>query len=111
MPVGMECPDANDLQELMAAQLAAARRAGVTRHLDGCAECREVLASLARQATNAGLEQTATAPAEQLGIAVTVDSGGSVAMTRSEHLTAGAKIGRYVIAARLGAALGWGLLL
>lgn len=104
---GMECPDANELQELMSGQLAAAQRAKVTAHLDGCGECREVVASLARgtaASAIAAIAHDATlAPAAALGIARTVDSGSAEEATRSEQLAAGAQIGRYVITARLGA--------
>jgi predicted Ser/Thr protein kinase len=110
MPAVMECPDANELQALMAGQLAAAARAKMTEHLDGCAECRGVVASLARGAEAAapemGLEATlAPMQAAMLegALTATLDSGSSVEATRSEHLRAGAKIGRYVISGRLGA--------
>ena len=106
---GMECPDANELQELMAGQLGAVARAKVTAHLDGCAECREVVASLARGAVDAaggeeggiGLEATlAPAPA---GLAATVELGAAAAAAGSAQPSAGAKLGRYVISGRLGA--------
>jgi serine/threonine protein kinase len=121
----MECPDANALQELLSGQLSANERSELAKHLDGCAECRTLVAALAREATGvaepgsgrrgvavqrdpsgaarAALEDT-LAPSEALGMAATVDSSsaGPVAATPGV-LRAGQKLGRYEVSARLGA--------
>jgi len=48
---GVECLDANAVQDLMAGALDAAARARAIAHLDGCADCRDLLSLLARDAT------------------------------------------------------------
>lgn len=102
-----DCPDANLLQALMSGQLGSHDRAPLARHLDGCAECRGLLAALARaeladEQEQAGLART-LAPTEELALAATVAGGLPAVDPLAAGLRAGDKLGRYVLAARLGA--------
>jgi hypothetical protein len=47
----VDCLDANAVQDLMAGALDAAARATAIAHLDGCADCRDLISLLARDAT------------------------------------------------------------
>jgi serine/threonine protein kinase len=47
----VECLDANAVQDLMAGALEASARTTAMAHLDGCADCRDLLSLLARDAT------------------------------------------------------------
>ena len=47
----MECLDANAVQDLMSGALDAGARAQAIGHLDGCADCRDLISLLARDAT------------------------------------------------------------
>src|SRR4051794_30202090 len=51
MSPSMECLDANAVQDLMAGALDVRARADAMEHLDGCADCRDLLSLLARDAT------------------------------------------------------------
>lgn len=97
------CPDANLLQALMAGQLGTQERAPLARHLDGCAECRALIASLAR-AELADEEESPdlarTHDAEDPALAATEGVRGGA---EARALAAGDKLGRYVLSARLGA--------
>jgi serine/threonine protein kinase len=47
----VECLDANAVQDLMSGALDAAARTAAIAHLDGCADCRDLISLLARDAT------------------------------------------------------------
>ncbi len=47
----VDCLDANAVQDLMSGALDAAARAAAVAHLDGCADCRDLISLLARDAT------------------------------------------------------------
>src|SRR4051812_30845730 len=47
----VDCLDANAVQDLMAGALDAMARAAAVAHLDGCADCRDLISLLARDAT------------------------------------------------------------
>ncbi|HEX3757868.1 MAG TPA: serine/threonine-protein kinase, partial [Kofleriaceae bacterium] len=47
----MDCLDANAVQDLMSGALDASARAAAIAHLDGCADCRDLISLLARDAT------------------------------------------------------------
>ena len=47
----VDCLDANAVQDLMSGALDAAARAAAIAHLDGCADCRDLISLLARDAT------------------------------------------------------------
>ncbi|MBK7539742.1 MAG: serine/threonine protein kinase [Myxococcales bacterium] len=122
------CPDANSLQALMAGLLGSQARAPLARHLDGCGECRAVLASLARgdddgdgigdsdgDSDDDGVGDS-DGDARALALAATISPGRALALddTVAEAapaarpappalLSPGAKLGRYVISGRLGA--------
>lgn len=102
-----DCPDANLLQALMAGQLGSLDRAPLARHLDGCAECRALLAHLARAELAEEHEQAALArtlaPSEELALAATAAEDPAEAEAPQRGLRAGDKLGRYVLASRLGA--------
>jgi serine/threonine protein kinase len=55
---GVECLDANAVQDLMAGALDATARAQAIAHLDGCADCRDLISLLARDATRAAAVAT-----------------------------------------------------
>ena len=87
----MACPDGNRLQALFAGHMAAADREDVLRHVDGCGDCRQVLAALARDA----------APADDPARASTIAA--QPAAAGSTLLTKGMRVGRYEVESFLGA--------
>jgi serine/threonine protein kinase len=103
----MECPDANALQDLMSGRLASAARDQLTEHLDACRECRSVLATLAREEPARLPFDETLVPRDRIGGADTVDSGGAPSVSLPAQLgpgiEVGRRLGRYVVAARLGA--------
>jgi len=78
------CPDEADVLEFVEGRLASADTERMRTHVDGCAACRELVASLADVCL-----ETAGDPAEGHGA--------------PEHLLRGALIGRYTVLAREGA--------
>lgn len=104
-----DCPDANLLQALMAGQLGTAERTPLAAHLDRCAECRALIASLARAELADEDEQPAlarTREASRLELAATEGAStpdGASTLVEQRALAAGDKLGRYVLSARLGA--------
>jgi serine/threonine protein kinase len=115
----MACPDANALQDLLAGQVSAVQRATLAEHLDGCRECREVVAELARAATaspSAGaLGAGAAPPAGEAASAATVEATLEVTLGSmvgqalgpapigAGALPIGTQLGRYVLGEVLGA--------
>jgi serine/threonine protein kinase len=103
---GMECLDANVVQDLMAGALDAGQREGVVGHLDACADCRQLLGITARDALR---EYRAR---DQVDLAATMPSGGDMALlataaigapASAEPPTQGKRLGRYTLIERLGA--------
>src|SRR5215468_9368885 len=47
----VDCLDANAVQDLMSGALDATARVAAIAHLDGCADCRDLISLLARDAT------------------------------------------------------------
>ncbi len=80
----MACPDENELVALSAGTLPVARRLALLEHLGGCDGCREIAAQLVRERSGSG----GGTPAPAL-----------VALPLAE----GARVGRYVVQAPLGA--------
>ena len=129
----MECLDANVVQDLMAGALDAPSRVLAIEHLDGCQDCRELIAMLARGATHeVALDTLGDTEKRPPSIAMleTVASDAGLGSTRSPDLieTAdgmgetlapeesvtkavrirapsqlGRKLGRYTLVERLGA--------
>jgi serine/threonine protein kinase len=102
---GMDCLDANDVQDLMSGALDTGRRDGVLGHLDTCEDCRELLGIAARDALSV------TSKTE---VSATMVSGGDIALletatpvmglpTVTAPATQGRKLGRYTLIDRLGA--------
>jgi len=124
----VECLDANAVQDLMAGALDAAARASVLAHLDGCADCRDLLTLLARDATRDAAFDTLRGteePPARPGVTETQESvpgvprggvNGDPALgvtaeapdplaprrVRTRSMT-GRTLGRYVLTERLGA--------
>ena len=86
-PRGLSCPDENTLVEFAEGALLATQRAAVEEHIDGCAECAELVAELVRGSS--------TPDARTI-----VDGGPSVAAVGT--VRAGQTHGRYVLLARVG---------
>ncbi|MBL0214352.1 MAG: serine/threonine protein kinase [Myxococcales bacterium] len=129
----MECLDANVVQDLMAGALDAPSRVLAIEHLDGCQDCRELIAMLARGATHeVALDTLGDTEKRPPSVAMleTVASDAGLGSTRSPDLieTAdgmgetlapeesvtkavrirapsqlGRKLGRYTLVERLGA--------
>jgi serine/threonine protein kinase len=129
-PRGMECLDANVVQDLMSGALDAGQREGVLGHLDACEDCRELLGITARETLRdqlanqpaAHVASTApagnplrvldeTAPGSTLGNAALADTvapdllatPAMTARSATEPPTQGRKLGRYTLVERLGA--------
>ena len=106
----MDCLDANVVQDLMAGALDSTARNAVIAHLDGCDECREMLAVTARDRERdpereaMALDETKAA-SQDLGLAETRLSTDPIAapgLARGGP-TPGARFGRYELLERLGA--------
>ncbi|HEX3476042.1 MAG TPA: serine/threonine-protein kinase [Kofleriaceae bacterium] len=121
----MDCLDANAVQDLMSGALDAAARAAAIAHLDGCADCRDLISLLARDATRDAAVATLRTGAPDPGTAALGETQASVAVMRPSRdpalvatspgsarlaartLTtpsmAGRVLGRYTLLERLGA--------
>src|SRR5215468_7984511 len=124
----VDCLDANAVQDLMSGALDAAARAAVVAHLDGCADCRDLISLLARDATRDAAVDTLRTDAPglldpgpaalgetQLSVAVVRPSRDPALIATAEasarraarKLTApsmsGRALGRYTLLERLGA--------
>ncbi|HEY0192372.1 MAG TPA: protein kinase [Kofleriaceae bacterium] len=107
----MECLDANAVQDLMSGALDGSARGRAIAHLDGCDDCRELLALLARDAARdaavSTLGETQISAADhrrvaELGLLSTAH--GAPLGKRAEPVSmAGKTLGRYALTARLGA--------
>jgi predicted Ser/Thr protein kinase len=87
---GMACPDGNRLQALIAGHASAQEREDILSHADSCADCRKVLAALAREAPTADPARASTIAADSPA-------------TESALLTKGMHVGRYEVESFLGA--------
>ncbi|MGE0398182.1 MAG: protein kinase [Kofleriaceae bacterium] len=120
----MECLDANVVQDLMAGALDADGRAAAMEHLDGCSDCRDLIESLAREASqdaakdtlrdtekrapsiammdtvgsDAGLLETAFADGPPVDESVT-----KAVRVRTKPSSVGQELGRYKLVERIGA--------
>src|SRR5262249_48211185 len=122
----VDCLDANAVQDLMSGALDAAARAAAIAHLDGCADCRDLISLLARDATRDAAVDTLRTDAQdapepgalgetQLSVAVVrpsrdpalVATAAASARLVAKQLTApsmsGRALGRYALLERLGA--------
>ena len=82
MAAGMECLDANVVQDLMSGALDDVARVDAMRHLDGCDDCRLLISTLAREAVvdtvrDLALMSTAAPVATDVGLMATVGSDGA----------------------------------
>ena len=122
---GMECLDANVVQDLMAGALEPPARALAIEHLDGCRDCRDLIALLAKAATHDVAIDTLDVTEKRVPMSVleTVDSvdrdqataddemGATLAphdsITKAVRIRAPSKVGttlgRYAILERIGA--------
>src|SRR5690606_16848205 len=112
---GMECLDANVVQELMSGALDPAQREAVLGHLDTCEDCRVLLGIAARDSLRTELRQMGARTVASLG-ELALDAT-EVAHPRSQlgggddSLATGTstppaqerKLGRYTLVERLGA--------
>ena len=99
---GMECLDANVVQDLMSGALDSTQRASVLGHLDTCEDCRELLGITARDALRRATDVTATIPSgTDVGMLDTVAPGGGGGA--GEPPAQGRRLGRYTLLERLGA--------
>lgn len=90
---GVECLDANAVQDLMSGALNDVARTAVLGHLDACDECREVVAVMATDA------------AGDIALGVTLahgDSAHSEGFERGTVFIPGTALGRYTLETRLG---------
>ncbi|MCW5805977.1 MAG: serine/threonine protein kinase [Deltaproteobacteria bacterium] len=107
-----DCLDANAVQDLMSDSLDPAARADAFRHLDACADCREVIGVLAREQVQTSAEeahrrQQATVRSAPTGLSSTAialpdlpgPSGASLQMAKIEEQ---ARLGRYQLIGKLG---------
>ncbi|HMG23469.1 MAG TPA: serine/threonine-protein kinase [Kofleriaceae bacterium] len=123
----MDCLDANAVQDLMSGALDAGARAAAIGHLDGCADCRDLLSLLARDATRdaavdtlreggrggggaaALLETQASLPVPRratgdLGLIATAAASARLAAKKvTTPSMSGRMLGRYTLTERLGA--------
>ncbi len=122
----VDCLDANAVQDLMSGALDAAARAAAIAHLDGCADCRDLISLLARDATRDAAVDTLRTDAQdapgpgalgetQLSVAVVrpsrdpalIATAAASARLAAKQLTApsmsGRALGRYALLERLGA--------
>ncbi|HEY5949681.1 MAG TPA: protein kinase, partial [Kofleriaceae bacterium] len=116
---GMDCLDANVVQDLMSGALDSGQRDGVLGHLDTCEDCRELLGLTARAALNPAvtmpsgndiglLETVVVPPAGEAALASTATPDLLAtpvmrARALSDLPTQGRKLGRYTLIERLGA--------
>ena len=121
MPSGMECLDANVVQDLMSGALADAARIEAMTHLDGCDDCRLLISTLAREAvidTVREMALTATVAPPSVGLLATQASNAGIALdataasysvgdvTKPVRIRAAQpskRLGRYTMQERLGA--------
>ncbi len=125
----MECLDANVVQDLMAGALEAPARVSAIEHLDGCQDCRELIAMLARGATHdvavdtlsdtekrgptfsmldtvasdGGIASTADANDDEMGDTIAPQHSVTKAVRIRAPNQVGKKLGRYTLLERLGA--------
>ncbi len=108
----MECLDANVVQDLMAGALDAAGRAEVMKHLDGCEDCRDLIESLAREASEDAAKDTLRdterrAPAIAMMDTIASEEGSleiaHAGGARREPASIGQELGRYKLVERIGA--------
>ena len=91
----MGCLDANAVQQLMSGAMAPAQRDEVNGHLDGCSDCRQLVALVAR-----GL--AATDPVG-LGATLPSEAAGDPPPSATGILAAGTQVGRYLVTDMIGA--------
>ncbi|HYV47710.1 MAG TPA: serine/threonine-protein kinase [Myxococcaceae bacterium] len=91
------CPDENTLVALLQGRLGESARAGVERHLDGCADCRRICAAMVRG------EEPPTEPPTEPGGALSLGAT-PVRVVHADRppLEPGTQVGRYVIEEKLG---------
>ncbi|MCE9571841.1 MAG: serine/threonine protein kinase [Deltaproteobacteria bacterium] len=102
----MGCLDANAVQALMSGSVEPALRATIDAHLDGCDDCRSLVAALVRGnastdpagAIDPAFDATGLSP----GTAATVAARGPLPATPPGRLAPGAPVGRYIIGELLG---------
>jgi len=110
----VECLDANAVQDLMAGALDTAARAQAIGHLDGCADCRDLISLLARDATRDAAVHTLRPDAlgeTQASVIVSDLAFGATASAPIELVArkvvtpsmTGRVLGRYTLTERLGA--------
>lgn len=92
------CPDDERLGAFLFGSLPEIERRVVELHIDGCTDCRETLADLARHSFRSGLSSEPESP--QSGNA---PSGGSTKADAGESAPAAGRLGRYVLGSVLGA--------
>jgi predicted Ser/Thr protein kinase len=106
----VDCLDANAVQDLMAGALDTTARALAIGHLDGCADCRELLNTLARDTARDVARETLAATSRRLDELAGAASNGALAETavasrESSPITAdgpATKLGRYTALEKLG---------
>ncbi|MFN0252150.1 MAG: serine/threonine-protein kinase [Kofleriaceae bacterium] len=120
----MECLDANVVQDLMAGALDEDGRATAMQHLDGCADCRDLIESLAREASHDAAKDTLQDTEKRAPSIAMMDTVGSDAgllatefpdpvavgqsvtkavRVRTKTSSIGQELGRYKLVERLGA--------
>ena len=120
----MECLDANVVQDLMSGALDEDGRAGAMEHLDGCEDCRDLIESLAREASQDAAKDTLRDTEKRAPSIAMMDTVGSDAglletardgqpavedsvtkayRVRTKASSIGQELGRYKLVERLGA--------
>ncbi len=99
----MGCLDANAVQALMSGTVEPALRVEIDAHLDGCDDCRFLVAALVRGAAPTDPADPADAlEATGPGTAATVVARGPLPAPAPGRLAPGAQVGRYLIGELLG---------
>ncbi len=89
-----KCLDENALLGFFGGTISAAEVASIEEHVDGCADCRRLLAKMAR---------TMVARASTSRVAISIAEPAVAVRDPSSCLTSGDLIGRYVVIKRIGA--------
>jgi len=97
------CLDPDSVQALLAGGLVGPARADAEAHLDGCDECRQVVASLVRQSTVDHPSPAAIGGLSTIADRVTAPTGPSTSRAGVIALAPGTMVGRYRVKATLGA--------
>jgi len=95
----VECLDANAVQELMSGSMAESQQRLAATHLDTCADCRLMVAAVARSAPKPDVALDDTAFAGQTGTTLEGDRDRG----EPQVLRPGTHVGRYVVAELIGA--------